>query len=145
MKLPSILNNKYVLYGLIILEISQLILYLMAKQYKCVFFVLAISYSVYCKYKNKSLAILTSLFFTNVIYTCKKVVEGWEANLSTCKKVSVSDITKPNNKDKPADHPSASNAAEKKERAKKCIKKINNCGECAPDLTKNPKAVRRWL
>lgn len=145
MKIPKILNNQYLYYGLVTIEITQLILYIIAKQYKCAFFVIAVSYCVYCKYKNKSLAILASLFFTNVIFTCKKVIEGWEANLSTCKKVSVSDVTKPNNKDKPSDHPTGQTLNEKKDRAKKCIKKIMDCGECVPDLTKNPRAVRRWL
>ena len=147
MKVPALLKNKYVFYALLTLEIITILSYVYAGEYKCLFFLVLTSYSVYCKFKNKSLAILTAMFVSNVFLTCGKIVEGWTASLPTCKKVTITDITKPNNKDTPGDHTDAPTTKERKRRAAACIKAISpsRCAECAPDLKKNPKAVRRWL
>jgi len=147
MKAPALLKNKYVFYALLTLEIMTILSYIYAGEYKCLIFLVLISYSVYCKFKNESLAILVSMFLSNIFLTCGKIVEGWTAALPTCKKVSVQDISKPNNKDTSSDHTDASTIGERKKRAQQCIKAIgpSQCGECAPDLQKNPKAVRRWL
>ena len=147
MKVPALLKNKYVFYALLTLEMITILSYVYAGEYTCLFFLVLTSYSVYCKFKNKSLAILVAMFVSNVFLTCGKIVEGWTAALPTCKKVSITDITKPNNKDTSGDHTDASTVKERKKRAQACIQAMSpsQCGECAPDLKKNPNAVRRWL
>tara|TARA_B100001540_G_scaffold292072_1_gene290117 strand:- start:262 stop:702 length:441 start_codon:yes stop_codon:yes gene_type:complete len=146
MNIPSLLKNKYIFYGLLTLEILSIISYIYAREYKCLVLLILTSYSAYCKFNNKSLAILISLFASNVLFSCKKITEGWQASLPTCKKVHIQDVTKSNNRNLPSDHTDAPKN-ERQKRATACIRAMSpsHCGECAPDLKKNPNAVRRWL
>lgn len=77
MKLPSFFNNKYFFYFLITLEIIQLFKYFIDQKYKCMFIVLSISYSMTCKFKNKSLAILTAMFVSSLFSHCNPLDENF--------------------------------------------------------------------
>ena len=77
MKLPSFFNNKYFYYFLLALEIMQLLTYFVEKKYKCMFIVLCITYTMVCKFNNKSLAILTAMFVSSLFSQCNPLDEGF--------------------------------------------------------------------
>jgi len=78
MKVPGLLKNKYVFYGLAFLSIVNIVGYVSVKAYECLaLFVLAV-YSMHCYCKNESLAILAGLFVANFVFGCGRVKEGFE-------------------------------------------------------------------
>lgn len=77
-KVPSILKNKYVCYGLMALAGLNVVGYVTVKSWECLALFLLTAYSAKCYAKNTSLAIIAALFVANFVFGCGRVKEGME-------------------------------------------------------------------
>ena len=78
MKVPSLLKNKYVFYGLAVLAVLNVVGYVSVRAYECLALFVLTAYSAHCYCKNVSLAILAALFVANFVFGCGRVKEGME-------------------------------------------------------------------
>ena len=78
MKVPSLLKNKYVFYGLAVLAVMNVIGYVSVRAYECLALFVLTAYSAHCYCKNESLAVLAALFVANFVFGCGRVKEGFE-------------------------------------------------------------------
>jgi hypothetical protein len=78
MKVPSLLKNKYVFYGLAVLAVLNVVGYVSVRAYECLALFVLTAYSAHCYCKNESLAVLAALFVANFIFGCGRVKEGFE-------------------------------------------------------------------
>jgi len=78
MKVPALLKNKYVCYGLMALAGLNVVGYVTVKSWECLALFLLTAYSAKCYTKNMSLAILAALFISNIVFGCGRVKEGLE-------------------------------------------------------------------
>lgn len=78
MKVPSLLKNKYVFYGLAVLAVLNVVGYVSVRAYECLALFVLTAYSAHCYCKNESLAVLAALFVANFVFGCGRVKEGFE-------------------------------------------------------------------
>ena len=78
MKVPSLLKNKYVFYGLAVLAVLNVVGYVSVRAYECLALFVLTAYSAHCYCKNESLAVLAALFVANFVFGCGRVKEGME-------------------------------------------------------------------
>ena len=78
MKVPSLLKNKYVFYGLAVLAVLNVVGYVSVRAYECLALFVLTAYSTHCYCKNESLAVLAALFVSNFVFGCGRVKEGME-------------------------------------------------------------------
>ncbi len=78
MKVPALLKNKYVCYGLMALAGLNVVGYVTVKSWECLALFLLTAYSAKSYTKNMSLAILAALFVSNIVFGCGRVKEGLE-------------------------------------------------------------------
>ena len=78
MKVPSLLKNKYVFYGLAVLAVLNIVGYVSVRAYECLALFVLTAYSAHCYCKNESLAVLAALFVANFVFGCGRVKEGFE-------------------------------------------------------------------
>ena len=78
MKVPALLKNKYVSYGLMALAGLNVVGYVTVKSWECLALFLLTAYSAKCYTKNLSLSILAALFVSNIVFGCGRVKEGME-------------------------------------------------------------------
>ena len=78
MKVPALLKNKYVCYGLMALAGLNVVGYVTVKSWECLALFLLTAYSAKSYTKNMSLAILAALFVSNIVFGCGRVKEGVE-------------------------------------------------------------------
>lgn len=78
MKVPAVLNNKYLFYALAVLAALNVIGYASVKAYECLALFLLAGYGMHCYCSNKSLTILAALFVANFVFGCGRVKEGFE-------------------------------------------------------------------
>ena len=78
MKVPALLKNKYVFYGLAVLAVLNVVGYVSVRAYECLALFVLTAYSAHCYCKNESCAILAALFVANFVFGCGRVKEGFE-------------------------------------------------------------------
>ena len=78
MKVPGLLKNKYVFYGLAVLAVLNIVGYVSVRAYECLALFVLTAYSAHCYCKNESLAVLAALFVANFVFGCGRVKEGFE-------------------------------------------------------------------
>lgn len=78
MKVPALLKNKYVFYGLAVLAVLNVVGYVSVRAYECLALFVLTAYSAHCYCKNESCAILAALFVANFVFGCGRVKEGME-------------------------------------------------------------------
>ena len=78
MKVPSLLKNKYVFYGLAVLAVLNIVGYVSVRAYECLALFVLTAYGAHCYCKNESLAVLAALFVANFVFGCGRVKEGFE-------------------------------------------------------------------
>ena len=78
MKVPSLLKNKYVFYGLAVLAVMNVVGYVSVRAYECLALFVWTAYSAHCYCKNESCSILAALFVANFVFGCGRVKEGFE-------------------------------------------------------------------
>lgn len=78
MKVPALLKNKYVFYGLAAVAVLNVAGYAMVRSYECLALFGLSAYGAHCYCKNKSLSILAALFVANFVFGCGRVKEGFE-------------------------------------------------------------------
>lgn len=78
MKVPALLKNKYVFYGLAALAVLNVVGYASVKAWECLALFVLTAYSAHCYCKNESCAILAALFVANFVFGCGRVKEGME-------------------------------------------------------------------
>jgi hypothetical protein len=78
MKVPSLLKNKYVFYGLAVLAVMNVVGYVSVRAYECLALFVLTAYSAHCYCKNESLSVLAALFVANFVFGCGRVKEGFE-------------------------------------------------------------------
>ena len=81
MKVPSLLKNKYVFYGLAVLAVLNVVGYVSVRAYECLALFVLTAYSAHCYCKNESLAVLAALFVANFVFGCGRVKEGVDDTL----------------------------------------------------------------
>lgn len=163
MKVPSLLKNKYVCYGLMALAALNVIGYVSVKAWECLALFALAGYSAHCYCKNVSLAVLAALFVANFVFGCGRVKEGMEdmvgggdhhvakatehltaalegftADRGTCAKSDHSNKEEGDFEDDDDSVPEADRktAAEK---AAACVTALNACTDC---MTQN--GVKTW-
>ena len=78
MKVPGLLKNKYVFYGLAVLAVLNIVGYVSVRAYECLALFVLTAYSAHSYCKNESLAVLAALFVANFVFGCGRVKEGFE-------------------------------------------------------------------
>ena len=78
MKIPALLNNKYVCYAVYALAALNVLGYVSTKSWECLALFAATAYSVKCYAKNVVLAVLGGLFVSNFVFGCGRVKENFE-------------------------------------------------------------------
>jgi len=78
MKVPALLKNKYVFYGLAALAVLNVAGYAMVRSYECLALFGLSAYGAHCYTGNKSLSLLAALFVANFVFGCGRVKEGFE-------------------------------------------------------------------
>jgi hypothetical protein len=82
MKVPALLKNKYVFYGLAALAVLNVVGYASVRAWECLALFVLTAYSAHCYCKNESCAILVALFVANFVFGCGRVKEGMEDALA---------------------------------------------------------------
>ena len=125
MKVPSLLKNKYVFYGLAVLAVLNVVGYVSVRAYECLALFVLTAYSAHCYCKNESLAILAALFVANFIFGCGRVKEGME------------DMMKG-----PMEHMADAEESERKAKEAFTTASRDNC--CKPDANNAGKFLGEW-
>ena len=76
MKVPALLKNKYVFYGLAALAVLNVVGYASVRAWECLALFVLTAYSAHCYCSNESLSILAALFVANFVFGCGRVKEG---------------------------------------------------------------------
>lgn len=83
MKFPTLFNNKYFGYAVIILGAVHVLGYMGEKAWECLVFFGLTVLAVERKFKNRSVAILAGIFLANIIFGCGRTIgvsEGFIGN-----------------------------------------------------------------
>ena len=125
MKVPALLKNKYVFYGLAVLAVLNVVGYVSVRAYECLALFVLTAYSAHCYCKNESCAILAALFVANFVFGCGRVKEGMEDMLKG-----------------PEEHMADAEDSERKAKEAFTTASRENC--CAPDSANAGQFLGQW-